>query len=108
MLSNQVHALMLLSLICIAICLIACLLRAILGPRFTDRLVAVNLITTKTILMLCLAAVLIGEAYLVDVALVYALISFLSVVVLTRLYRSQNAGPSREGITAEDEGGDPT
>lgn len=70
----------------IAICF--CLIRALLGPRFTDRIIAVNLISTKTIILICILAFYIGEQYLVDVAVVYALISFLAVVVLANVYQS--------------------
>lgn len=71
-------------ILAVAVCF--CLLRALLGPRFTDRIIAVNLISTKTIILICVLAALIGEHYLVDVALVYSLISFLAVVVLVNIY----------------------
>lgn len=79
---------LLITMISLAIALLFCLLRAILGPRFTDRLIAVNLVGTKTIILICVIAMYIGESYLVDVAMVYALISFLAVVVLTNVYKS--------------------
>lgn len=61
-----------------------CLIRAILGPKLTDRIVAINVIGVKTIILITLVGIQIGESYLVDVAMVYALLSFLAVVVLTR------------------------
>ena len=76
------------TMIILAVAIFVCLLRARLGPRFTDRLVAVNLIATKTIILICVAAIYIGEHYVVDVALIYALISFLAVVVLTGAYKA--------------------
>lgn len=83
-----VHGLMLFAMIVLAIAIFFCLFRAILGPRFTDRLIAVNLIGTKTIILICVLAIFIGEQYVVDVALIYALISFLAVVVLANVYRT--------------------
>ena len=71
-------------LIALAVIALVCLVRAILGPKFTDRIMAVNMIGTKTLLMVCVLAVL-QESYLVDVAIVYALLSFLAVVVLSKL-----------------------
>ena len=50
-----------------------------------DSIMAVNMIGTKTLLMVCVLAVLLQESYLVDVAIVYALLSFLAVVVLSKL-----------------------
>ena len=75
------------ALIVLAIAVFFCLLRAVIGPKFTDRLIAVNMVGTKTIIVICLCAVLIDAPYIVDVALVYALISFLAVVVLTQVYK---------------------
>jgi multicomponent Na+:H+ antiporter subunit F len=63
-----------------------CLLMGILGPQFTDRLVAVNMIGTKIILMIAALSIYLNEHYLLDVCLIYALASFLSVAVLSRTY----------------------
>ena len=69
-----------------AILLILCLIRAVAGPRIADRLVAVNMITTMVTVMIAILAVLKQESYLVDICLIYAMISFLAVVVLSRIY----------------------
>ena len=65
--------------------LLACLVRAVLGPRYTDRVVALNLICTLVILMVCLLSVLLGEGYLTDVALLYGLLNLLAVAALSRV-----------------------
>lgn len=70
----------------LAVMQIFCLIRAVIGPRIADRLVAVNMITTMVIVMISVLAVLKDESYLVDICLIYALISFLAVVVLSRIY----------------------
>ena len=69
-----------------AVLLLFCLIRAVVGPRIADRLVAVNMITTLVTVMIAILAVLKGEGYLIDICLIYAMISFLAVVVLTRIY----------------------
>ena len=66
--------------------LLLCLIRAVVGPRIADRLVAVNMITTMVTVMISVLAVLKVEGYLVDICLIYAMISFLAVVVLSRIY----------------------
>lgn len=76
---------LILSVIILSINMIFCLLRAVLGPRFSDRLIAINMIGTKTVLMIALLIKVFHEDYLVDICLIYALISFLSFVVLTGL-----------------------
>ena len=63
-----------------------CLIRCIMGPRISDRVMAVNMIGTLTIIMVVVFVVYLGEAYLADIALIYAMISFLSVVVLCKVY----------------------
>ena len=73
-------------LICIAVLIVACLVRSALGPRVTDRIVAVNSIGTMTIVIIAILSVLMDEAYLLDVCLIYAMISFVAVIVLTKIY----------------------
>ena len=63
-----------------------CLMRAILGPRFTDRIVSINVICTQTLIMIAMLSFLFQESSLLDVAIVYALIGFLAVVVLSKCY----------------------
>ena len=70
----------------LAVMLILCLIRSVLGPRIADRLVAVNMITTMVTVMIAMLAVLKNQGYLVDICLTYAMISFLAVVVLSRIY----------------------
>lgn len=66
--------------------IIICFIRAIIGPSVPDRLVAVNMIGTQIIIIIAALTVLLDEAWLADVASVYAMLSFLSVVVLTKIY----------------------
>ena len=64
--------------------MLACLVRAIRGPRYTERLVALNLICT-VVLMVCILSYLLEAAYLVDVAILYGLLNLLAVAVLSRI-----------------------
>ena len=73
-------------IICIAVLILACIVRSILGPRVTDRIVAVNSIGTMTIVIISILSVLMNESYLLDVCLIYAMISFVAVIVLTKVY----------------------
>ena len=69
----------------VSLCTLASLLRAIIGPSMTDRLVAINMTGTQGICLICLIAAHSGEGGFADVAIVYALLSFLAVSVLMRL-----------------------
>ena len=73
-------------IVCIAVLIVACLIRSVMGPRVADRVVSVNSIGTMTIVIIAIFSVMLDEAYLLDVCLIYAMISFLAVVVLTKIY----------------------
>lgn len=73
-------------LVCMAVLMMLCLLRAVKGPRITDRLVAVNMIGTMVMVVISIMAIKLKEGYLVDICLIYALVSFLAVVVLAKVY----------------------
>lgn len=74
------------ALIFLAIMLILCLVRAIKGPKVTDRIIAVNMMGTMVMVIIGILAVKMQEGYLVDICLIYAMISFLAVIVLTKVY----------------------
>lgn len=80
------HDIYIATLIILGIMLFACLIRAVKGPRIADRLVSVNMMGTMVIVMISILALMLDEGYLVDVSLVYAMISFLAVVVLSKVY----------------------
>ncbi len=73
-------------LIVLAVLVVLCLVRAIIGPRIADRIVAVNMMGTMVIVIIAVLALMMGEGYLVDICIIYALISFLAVIVLTKVY----------------------
>lgn len=73
-------------LVILALLTICCLIRAVKGPTIADRLVAVNMMGTIVMVIIAVLAVLMNEDYLVDICLIYAMISFLAVVVLTKVY----------------------
>ena len=70
----------------LGVLLFLCLLRAIQGPRIADRVVGINMIGTIVIMMIAILALMLGEGYLVDIAIIYAMLSFLAVVVLVKIY----------------------
>lgn len=58
------------------------LARAILGPTVYDRVLAVNMFGTKTVLLLAVMAFAIGRTDFLDLALAYALINFIGVLAV--------------------------
>ena len=87
----------------IAVLIVACLVRSVLGPRVTDRIVAVNSIGTMTIVIIAILSVLLEESYLLDVCLIYAMISFVAVIVLTKIYTGVYRQERSEDAEKEDE-----
>ena len=61
------------------------LARALMGPTVYDRIAAINMFGTKTVLLIAVLAFLSGRMDLLDVALVYALINFIGVVAVLKL-----------------------
>ncbi len=60
------------------------LYRAFLGPTCCDRVVAINAVSAKVISVIVLVSYIFGEEYFLDVALAYALISFITVVGIAK------------------------
>jgi multicomponent Na+:H+ antiporter subunit F len=74
------------ALIVLAVMVVLCLLRAIIGPKVADRIVAVNMMGTIVIVIIAILALMQEEGYLADICLIYAMVSFLAVIVLTKVY----------------------
>ena len=74
------------ALLVIAALLPVMLVRSVRGPGVTDRLLSINMIGTLVIAAIVLLSRLLGEAWLLDVALVYTMISLLSVLILARVF----------------------
>lgn len=98
-------------LIILAIMLFACLIRAVKGPRVADRIVAVNMMGTMVMVMIAVLSLLLKEGFLVDICLIYAMVSFLAVIVITKVYmgvyeekyhnRNKNNKVDKEGEKAD-------
>ena len=60
------------------------LARAFLGPTVFDRILAVNLFGTLTVVLIALLGFLIDRPEFLDIALVYALINFIGTIAVTK------------------------
>ena len=80
------HPLFIFLLIVLSFMLLVCLIRAVKGPRVADRLMAVNMMGTMVMVMIAILALMLEEGYLADICLIYAMISFLAVIVVTKVY----------------------
>lgn len=73
------------------------LVRALKGPTVYDRIVAVNVFGTKTVLVVALISFVSGHADLIDVALVYALINFIAIVAVLKLIKMRDLAGAGKG-----------
>ena len=87
MIANAYQILYTIALSVLAVGILLAMIRAIKGPRIADRVVAINMIGTMTMLAIAiLSMALPHQNYLLDVCLIYVMISFLAVVVLSKIY----------------------
>ena len=68
------------------------LFRAIKGPRLYDRALAVNVIGTKTVVVLALIGFIYDRPYFLDIALVYALINFIATIAILKYSETGGLG----------------
>ena len=73
----------------LALLMLCLMYRVVKGPRFTDRILAVNAINTMITAIICLLSRYLGVTYLLDVALIYALLSFVGGTLLMRLLAAE-------------------
>ncbi len=74
----------------LALGVLLALVRAIRGPRIADRIVGINMVGTMSLAMLAVISVLQQQPWLLDVSLIYCMISFLAVVVLAQIHIAAN------------------
>ncbi len=68
------------------------LVRAMLGPTVFDRVLALNMFGTKTVLLICVVSFLQGRTDFLDLALLYSLMNFIGVVALLRFTMENEVG----------------
>ncbi|MBK8264399.1 MAG: cation:proton antiporter [Nannocystis sp.] len=60
------------------------LVRAILGPSAYDRILAMNAMGTKTVVLVALFGFASGRPEFLDLAIIYALVSFITTVAILK------------------------
>ena len=86
MLNKIYHGMYITILIILAVMLFVCLVRAVKGPRIADRIVAVNMMGTMVMVTIAVLSLLLKEGFLIDICLIYAMVSFLAVIVISKVY----------------------
>ncbi|MDX1393007.1 MAG: monovalent cation/H+ antiporter complex subunit F [Gemmatimonadota bacterium] len=76
------------------------LVRAGRGPTVFDRILALNMFGTKTVLLISVIGFLTGRPDFLDLALVYALMNFIGVIAVLKFSWYGHFGDSEEGSRA--------
>lgn len=72
------------------------LARLFAGPSLYDRVLAVNSFGTKTVLLIGVMGFLTGRPEFLDIALLYALINFVSTIAILKFFRYRALGDARD------------
>jgi multicomponent Na+:H+ antiporter subunit F len=82
--------------VALMVTMVLALVRALLGPSVYDRVLAVNMFGTKTVLLLAAIAWFAGRPDYLDLALAYALINFISVLAVLEFFQNRSVRQARE------------
>jgi multicomponent Na+:H+ antiporter subunit F len=82
--------------VAILVTILLALLRGLLGPTVYDRILGLNMVATKIVLLIAVSGFLTGRPEFLDLGLLYALISFISLLAVLRF--------SKYGELGRDEG----
>lgn len=75
------------------------LARAIAGPSLYDRVLAVNSVGTKIVLLIAAIGFVFGRPDFLDIALLYALVNFIGTLAVLKFFRYRHLGLSGDGGT---------
>ncbi len=75
------------AMIGVLVTMLLALIRALLGPTVYDRILAVNMFGTKTVLFIAVLGYLMGRPEFLDLALVYVLINFIGTIAILKFVR---------------------
>lgn len=74
------------TLIVLAAMAVIALIRTVTGRLTVDKIIGINLISTMVVIAIMILTVLLREDYLADIALIYVMISFVTVMLLCKIY----------------------
>lgn len=82
------------------------LIRALMGPTVYDRVLAVNMFGTKTVLLFSVIAFISGRPDFLDLALAYALINFIGILAVLEFFHSRAAKRAEEDSQSQESAGE--
>ena len=85
--------------VAILVTMVLALVRAVLGPSVYDRVLAVNVFGTKTVLLLSVIAFLYGRPDFLDLALAYALINLVGILAVLEFFQKRSR--RKQGVESD-------
>jgi multicomponent Na+:H+ antiporter subunit F len=82
----------------VLVTMLIALIAAVRGPTVFDRVLAVNMFGTKTVLLIAVSGFLSGRPEWLDLALVYVLVNFTGVIAVTKFSRFGNLASDHERV----------
>jgi len=92
--SDMMLPVLLVTSIAVLVTMTLALIRAMLGPTVFDRVLALNMLGTKTVLLICVVGFLTGRTDFLDLALLYSLMNFIGMVTLLKFSQVGHFGDS--------------
>jgi len=71
----------------LVVAIVLMLVRALKGPTLYDRVLAVNSLGTKIVLLLGVMGFLLGRPDFLDISVLYALINFVATIAILKFFR---------------------
>ncbi|MFT5838087.1 MAG: multicomponent Na+:H+ antiporter subunit F [Flavobacteriales bacterium] len=81
--------------VAILVTMVLAVVRALMGPTVYDRVLAVNVFGTKTVLLLSVIAFLSGRPDFLDLALAYALINMVGILAVLEFFQNRSQRNSK-------------
>ncbi len=85
------------AMLAILVTMLLALIASVRGPTVFDRILAINVFGTKTVLLIAVSGFLVGRPEWLDLALVYALVNFIGTVAVLKFVRFGNLASDDPG-----------
>ncbi|MGA1869203.1 MAG: monovalent cation/H+ antiporter complex subunit F [bacterium] len=80
------------SVVILSVTIFFCLYRAILGPTVADQIIGINVVGSKSIIILVLLAAIFQKNSYLDIALLYAMLLYISTLGFIKYLEGRNLG----------------
>ena len=80
----------------VLVTMLIALIAAIRGPTVFDRILAINMFGTKTVLLIAVSGFISGRPDWMDLALIYALVNFIGTIAVLKFVRFGNLAHDEE------------